>query len=205
MIYSENLHKNRKLEIEMTKELDDFKLSVERLSEDHTNKVFFNEGQKHAAIVLENILRSAKNTLCIYSGSLAAEVFDEKNLLSIFQDRINEGDLKIHVLVDKFVEEDKKSDTYKFIQANKKIKIYQAPGALRAMLKHIFKDEICHFTVADNSSYRLETNTKEFKAACNFNDPVIGDRLAKIFRHYWAKAAKAAKITGVTSKNMFNI
>lgn len=166
----------------MTNELEEFRLDVERLAKNNIDEIFFNKGATHASIVLENIIDNAKKSICIYSGSLNSDVFDE-NLKSVLRNKIEQNIINVRVIVDDF-EDIHKSECFDYL-FDKKI-IIPAHKGLKILLNDLYDKNTSHFCVADRSAYRLETNTNDYKATCNFSDKSkVAAELNFIFNHFW--------------------
>jgi hypothetical protein len=162
-------------------ELNEYREAIEFLAEKQEDFAYDNKGADHAVIVLINMLKNTKNEFLMFSGTFNGDVADKKEFLEELQNYIKSG--KIFKLV---LEENvnTKSEALQLIEDLEKekenVQITIAKEKFIEELKRIFDNEVLHFSVSDEKSYRLEVGKNEFKAVCNFNDPKIAKELKRL-------------------------
>ncbi|MDT8448008.1 MAG: hypothetical protein RRB13_14035 [bacterium] len=173
-----------------TMEIEKYQEAVEHIAENHKNVFFENRGSDHASIVLANLIRHSKEEVKIFTEKLDDVVFSLAACEDSLEDFINKSEKKMQVLLEKQPEV-MSSALKKVMDAKKKypsrfqIKI-ATQECLDAM--HETFEGMGHFALADNSSYRIEVDCKNFKAICNFNDPKLVSGFSKLFSHFFNKA-----------------
>lgn len=137
---------------------------VEVLAREKQNKVFFNSGPNHAAIVLSRIFKYAKNVVKIHCSGFTGTISNDPDYLYYLEDFLKRGG-KLVVLA----EQDLTNSTAKVFPLLKKysrqVQYYQT--ALRVAIPE--KGRV-HFAIGDNSMLRIETDTTDFTAQVNFGD-----------------------------------
>lgn len=168
-------------------DIKEYKEAVEYFSNSEKDFEFTNKGSEHAATVVSNIIRTTKEELLIYSGSMDRAVADDQSIVERLSSFLESGK-KLRIVLDEIPEEENRSKSLIMIleSANNSTRDVEAKEDKRNIfaeaLKQIFEDGIAHhFMVADGQAYRFEINAKEFKAICNFNDTTIAGKLKKSF------------------------
>lgn len=158
--------------------LDVYSENIEEYAKNSTDIEFYNSGDEHAQVVLTNIAKYSKEYIHIYSGNLCTDVSNNVEYLKYLSSFLFQGG-NIKVLLCEFENGDNplNKDIYKlFSQFRDKVTVKET----KTILQDSKKDTV-HFTVADDKSYRLETDTIKKKARCNFNSPETTKFLNKLF------------------------
>lgn len=167
------------------KNMTSYKDIVEMEATRKKNHQFKNGGIEHANIVLTAMINHAEKEVLIYDKDISGDISeeDESFFMALYS---NVKDKKIKIVVD-----DAKQNTrlYKAIRSlNKKfpnnIFLAQATTEFKKFALSVFNKEI-NFAVADGMMYRYEeihpADARQFKALCNFNDPIQASSFKKIF------------------------
>lgn len=168
-------------------DIQEYKEAVEYFSNSEKNFEFTNKGIPHAATVVSNIIRTAKEELLIYSGNMNRDVANDQNMVEMMRVFLDSGK-KLRIVVDEIPNEEDRSESLKLIleseyDLTKDVLIRIDENNIFADgLKQLFEDgEAHHFMVADGQAYRFEIDAKQYKAICNFNDTTIAGELKKTF------------------------
>ncbi len=141
---------------------------IRDLANTRSDEVFKNSSPKHAAIVLSNIFAQAQTEVLIFAGTLNGLLSKETE----YQDSFDLFLQKKHVHIKILVENDSNFNP----NLKEKLKILKENGCNLEIKQHnyILLEENTkvplHFTLADSSMYRIETNTKTHYADGCFND-----------------------------------
>ena len=161
-----------------TKMISDYEKSVNDLANKDASFQFENKGANHARIVVSAILNSSKNIVYMYSGSLSSDVTDDEDFLKTLDDFLDK-EITFKLLLDDIPKESEQSEALK--------KVLDASTNAHVIVKKISKEakkflkDTEHFIVADQKAYRYETDAKEYKALCNFNDEELSKQLIELF------------------------
>lgn len=153
-----------------------YRQAIEQLAENKKNEQFFNSNAEHARIVLSTIFRYAEQTVDVYCGGVDSVVSGQQEYLDAMESFLKRNG-KLRIL---FVE--KEDDSTKDLPLRKLVD--QFPGQVVMKLsgvRYCVKNKPIHFTVADQKSYRLETDIEKRMAFGNFNDPDWGEKLTNLF------------------------
>lgn len=156
--------------------LSAYAAEVAELAKNGTHKRIPNSGDAHAAIVFENLFLNASKTVDIYSGQFRQSFFGSPNLIAAAQSFLNNANAKLRILLE-FPCSNILSNTFIHAFWNQ----FQAGQIEIGTLKSGANFSSRHFCVADNKSYRIETNDKTTTAVVNFNEPDIALPLAQHF------------------------
>ncbi len=156
-----------------------YKAYLSGLAEENKNVVFHNSGPKHAAAVMSVIFQHSKEVLRIFAGTLAGDVSSDDNYKRSLDKYLRNGG-KLEILLQKY-------DTRKPIHILEILRFYKRLDPEKVSIrKHSKKlkvgggDEV-HFCTADGKMHRIETDTVNYLAQGNFNDPVTAKQLDAIF------------------------
>lgn len=171
--------------------MDAYKNYIEDLAKgDGQNVVFLNSGPIHASYVMENIFRSSKDCVKIYAGYLSGEVSGQERYMDSLSNFVQKGG-KIKILLQEQKKEPQMTNPPIFkllhflsIICPDSIEVREATVEVKEAAS---QDEV-HFTIGDESKYRLENNIKTFSASGNFNDPITVAELDEIFEKLFSKA-----------------
>lgn len=160
-----------------------YKDFVTALSVSGENKTFLNSDEDHALEVLVRIFQTAQKEIRIFAGCLCNHVGNKQEYIIALSEFIERGG-SLKILLNKFDKEKAKtSDLYKRL-AYYKEKRY--PVVVKESQAHPYftedpsRKEI-HFTVADEKSYRIETDIEKRTAECNFNNPNLAKGMTTFF------------------------
>ena len=97
------------------KEYFDF---VESLAINKENKVFFNSGPIHAAIVMSRIFEYSRDEVNIFCGGFSGAVSNDPTYLSCLDSFLKRDNSKIRILVEDY-EKNKNSKVYSILKKHK--------------------------------------------------------------------------------------
>lgn len=147
------------------------------------SNLFLNSDEEHALEVLVNIFKEAKSVVRIFAGDLCGHVGCEKEYIIALSDFIDRGG-EVRILLNKFKNElVEKSALFKrlaYYQSEGKPVLVKSTDARPYRTTDDRKEEV-HFTIGDEKSYRLEIDTEERTAICDFCDEKTASGLAVFF------------------------
>ena len=156
--------------------LDSYEKAVEYNADNKINTVFYNKDKQHAIIVFNAIFRHAKNSIFIAAGNLNNDVTSNQKYLVGIRKFLSLDNAKLHILVSEIKEEG--NALFNLLKEYKdKVCIKCSDGKMFTNQKN----DIIHFCVADGCMYRIENDTKERCASCNFYDTDISEKLNNSF------------------------
>ncbi|SEO61754.1 hypothetical protein SAMN02910431_04617 [Bacteroides sp. AR20] len=163
--------------------MDTYRKFVSTLATAHSNRVFLNSDKEHALIVLIELFKNAKSKLRIFAGSLCHHVGNTSEYVEALSDFIERGG-SVDILLNNFdIDGAKRSNLFKrlayYVSEGKPINVKTT--TVKPYLANDTEKKPIHFTIGDESSYRIETNTEERTAECNFNNPVVARNTAEFF------------------------
>lgn len=163
--------------------MEEYKLFVDSLARSGDNRVFLNSDENHALVVFINIFKQAKMVVRIFAASLCEHIGNEPEYVEAISEFIERGGI-IRILLNKY-------DKNLVLQSNlfKRLSYYISEGydvQIKTTVAHPFlsKDpqrKEVHFTVMDETGYRIETDIEKRTAECNFNNPILSKRIADFF------------------------
>jgi hypothetical protein len=139
-------------------------------------QVFENFGPGHARAVVEAMIRVAKNTICVYSKRLSADVYDAE-LLATFASRHPQGTIKL-LVEDSDVFADPESALYgmsNLVSDKFEVRVVQNHGQ--------------HLAVVDGQYARLEQSQETRKAIVSFGNNSLCESAQEFFDLFWSFAA----------------
>ncbi len=160
--------------------------SVQFLADNRINFKFPNSSEKHAAVVLANILRIS-NKVYIYDDNLKGDIafahpLFEEELMNFCKDKSKE----LTLIVGTIQGEDQRLLKFlKKLQNSEKPKIFTYSDAFVNEMNNITTKlnfhERTNFAVGNKTSYRIETKggRYDYEAECNLNNPEIAEQLRK--------------------------
>lgn len=157
---------------------------IERLASSSINEEFFNSNESHAQIVLTSMVRHAKKKIRIFSGNMCSEVSNNLTYLNEVKSFLAERSGSLDILFCDSQDHFKTTEIYRllsdFIPDQVKIK------TTKTLL--VIGEKPIHFTVADETAFRLETDIEKRMARGNFNDQATGKMLSERFDSLFANA-----------------
>lgn len=180
--------------------MEKYREYVRQLADTKTNKMFINSDDEHAIEVFINLFRNAQKELRIFAACLCNPVTNDPGYIKEISNFIDR-DGKLFILLNDFKKE-------KALEQNimRRLAYYQSIGMpihIKATeAKPYFESDPqrkeIHFTIADNSGYRIETDIEKRTAKVNFNDEYLAqsysDFFDKIFKDPQSKELNLASI-----------
>ena len=160
--------------------MHEYKEAVKELANNREDYNFPNKGKDHAKIVLGMIFETTNDEISMFSGELDYEIL--KDIFESISSFIDRGG-KLRIILDK--PDIPYNDIISFL-CKKNIPIKIANDVFRKNVKALSKNaELYHFIIGDRRAFRIEVDTNEYKAICNFNNPDVSQRFLKIFNDYF--------------------
>ncbi|MCL6103769.1 MAG: hypothetical protein M1292_14990 [Bacteroidetes bacterium] len=153
--------------------------------------IFTNDGIGNAVIVSKEIFDHAKENVYIYCGQLNKKLTSDQlyfnSLISFLESGkklkvlVSEIDGEYSPALQRVIEKSKVTNQVecRYLENNADINSHFTFNG----------NNNVHFTVADNKSFRIEFDPKEYKAFCSFNNIEISGKLTSIFLKYFDLAS----------------
>ena len=141
--------------------------SIEKLSSEKINQVFYNSCELHALIVLKNIVKNADEYIETVCGNMCSEVNNDVEYLKFVDNYLSGNrERKFKILFDEY------NDDFQNKPIAKTLAKYPGQVEIRKLKSQriLYQNKHVHFTVSDNRAFRLETDIKQKMAWGNFND-----------------------------------
>ncbi len=153
------------------------------------NRPFLNSDSAHAKIVLPLLFLGAKTELRILARSLSNDVADSEGYIEAISHFIEQENSKLTIILTDYTGINngplfQKLSSYK--KQGKDITILESTSKILGG-----NNNEINFTIGDNNSYRIEFDTENRKAICNFNDSSRAESYINYFD----------RITGAPSTN----
>lgn len=138
-----------------------------------TDLMIPNGNALHAAYLFKTFFKFSQNKICIFTGRLYSEVFDNEEVIENAKKFLREGgDRSIEIAIQGQEEEiEDIVENRKFIstiindqERKGSLRVYDSRGLPRKI------KTINHFATMDDRAFRFETDHKESKAFANFGD-----------------------------------
>lgn len=163
--------------------MDKYKKFVTDLASNNINRIFLNSDEEHALAVLVQLFQKAKHEVRIFAGSLCHHVGNKQDYIVALSEFLERGG-SLHILLNRYDEiSAKTSNLYKrlaYYKAKNMPIVIKTTTARPYLTEDPDKKEV-HFTIGDDSAYRLETDIEQRTAECNFSNPVIAKQIASFF------------------------
>lgn len=162
--------------------MEEYRKQIEYLAKNHIGRTFLNTDEEHAAIVLNNIFETANIIVRIFAGNLCHHVGTTPGYIESLSDFIERGG-EVRMLLNNCNNEDlRNSNLFKRLAYYKSLDkpIYIKKTSKKVYLTRDPNQKEVHFTVGDNSSFRLETDIANRSAIGDFNN-VIAEKYANFF------------------------
>tara|TARA_R110002020_G_scaffold11155_2_gene42308 strand:+ start:361 stop:855 length:495 start_codon:yes stop_codon:yes gene_type:complete len=140
-----------------------------------STKEFPNKGPQHASIVLSNIFEIATKEINMLTGNLDATVI-KKDFMTALTSFLGKENTVLNIIFTDGTLMNK--DIVEQLKKFENVNMFNAPNDMNS--KYL-SGENFHFTVADKSMFRFETDTDKFKAWCSFNSPNKATSLNNLF------------------------
>jgi hypothetical protein len=160
-----------------TQDIGSYKLAIENLANKRESFNFTNSGAEHACVVMSNIFRTADTNVYLFAKNLNGMV-SKGDYLTQLDNYLKKDNSKIDILLEENPSENSQAIEVLKKSKNQNIKISIAN---KELLSSRSKDKIYHFTIADNRMFRFETDTENYTAVCDFNDPTSFKVLKNLF------------------------
>jgi len=167
--------------------MDEYKKAVVEFADSKKDFQFTNKGEKHASIVVANLIKTTDKVLRIYSGEMSRNVANDSYLIKMLNIFLESGK-ELYLILDTMPNEEEISESLKQIISSennplRKVKIkIDENNKFKEHVSKVFTDELSHhFMLSDDLSYRIEIDAEEYKAICNFNDKETVKVLQNIF------------------------
>jgi len=164
--------------------LHEYEVALSQLANRKEAHLFYNEGDQHALIVFKTIFNNAQREVYIVAKDLTnVAVSNAQQYIESLDAFLKREGVKLNIMLTSFSKDSAlNAPVFKTISespAYKKgnVRIYNLNGKA-------FNDgnSIVHFCFADGHMYRIETDTINRKARCNFNDSEVVNDLLRNFQ-----------------------
>lgn len=160
----------------------DYQREVRRLARERTGEPIFNSSPDHAQIVIQNIFRSANESVNILSGDLTPRVYGRDMVVSeasLFLASSHRNRIEI-ILERDSIEDRRLNPLLQEIAKSKNVELRIAPEETQKLYNF-------HYIVTDNDCYRYEPDRKYAVAIAAFGHATGGRRLQNIHTRLWEK------------------
>ncbi|GHT00990.1 hypothetical protein AGMMS49525_00590 [Bacteroidia bacterium] len=178
------------MESEKTEKMKEYRDAVEFLAEHEVNSVMLNSGNEHATIIFQNIFSNSKNHIKILAGNLHNDVTESPEYIAGLVKFLQLRNSKLDIMLDRFDGTQKSMLFEKLFLYKEKINIKSTNTEFyfsKANEKEESTKNPVHFCIGDKRMYRLETDTKQRSARCNFNDSEYVSKLDGLFSKAFEK------------------
>jgi hypothetical protein len=169
--------------------LEDYRKAVEFLAKNRVDDLIFNSGNEHAQIIFQNIFKNCDGTIRLLAGNLQNEVTKSAPYLDALRYFLQRDGSKLEVMLDGFDRFNKHGDVDVF----KVMYEYKDKVAIKSTSTKFYVTKMTeggteekipvHFCTGD-TMYRLEIDTLNRTARCNFNDSSFVKDLNTLFNKY---------------------
>lgn len=154
-----------------------YRQDIFRLSDEKTDRKFFNSNSEHAAIVHQAIARGAEQYIYIYCNRFDSEVSNNVEYCEYIEKFLKDSPShRLHILFSGFSPAFYSHPLYAVLRRYAgQVEMKSFDGQMT------FEGRPVHFTVSDDRAFRLETDIEKRMAYGNFNDPGFALRLRSVF------------------------
>lgn len=160
-------------------DLTSYSKSIEKLALERSRETFLNSGKDHAAIVMGSIFKYSKEHVRVFAGNFCGEVSSQSVYLDGLKYFIQHGG-KVTIILEEYQRANNPalfdllaiSKFFKEDKINVFITDKKVVGA---------NGNKIHFTIGDNSIYRLEEDTENYAARGSFNNESEVKSLLELF------------------------
>ena len=158
----------------------DYEKAVRYFADNKIDNVLSNSGKEHAVVIFDNMFRTAEKEICLY----ARDIFSESNAVTVsppykesLRKFLNKDGTKLRIVLKNY-DENTSCNSLRDI-----VKQYASKVELRKNVRGEVKigNTNVHFSIADGRMYRLEYDTEDRKARCNFNDANAVSKYQTVF------------------------
>ncbi len=170
-----------KLTPEEVEALEEYRSSIDYLSEKGWNLEFTNKDNNHAALVMAKLFSAAKGSIKVFTGSFSGEVSNNPIYKRELEKSILNSNKKVEVVFENEPNEDSHclSMLRELKRQGNEVKMYLLNRTYQKDV--IVPSSLGHFTIADDNMFRYETDKINFRAFCNFDDKEFVQTLNKNF------------------------
>lgn len=162
-----------------------YKALIDRVANDHEDKVIGNSSPDHAAYIIRKLLETASRAVRICTGSLSqtfggVPIYRDTGIIDGVMSFLDKPDTVMSIIVSDSIDGGDEHPLLQRISGSAvadRCKVLR----LRADAKDKAKLVPFHFSVADHIAYRLEPDPKKVEAIVNFGDRSIATALASFF------------------------
>lgn len=160
-------------------EIQSYRQFIEVLARDNVNQRIPNGHPVHASVLVEAMFEKAEREMRIFTGSLAAETYDEPLLVDAACRFLTKPRSRLRILLQQPMQ---KTDVLSR-------KMVSEILAMRARRVGTFDVRVAdpayahddHYAVMDDGGFRFEVDHTETTAVANFNEPSVARELASGF------------------------
>ncbi len=163
------------------REIADYRQLIEELARKSMNQRVSNGQPQHAAILLETMLKRARESVRIFTGELSPEAYDAPGLVEAALQFVGKHGSRLRILLQErhTREWTMGRPLVKSVDVNKAnlcgtLEVRCATGAYAGPAAH-------HFAVMDEQGYRFEHDHSKMRATANFNEPKVARSLITAF------------------------
>lgn len=163
--------------------MSEYRKHIEYLAENKLNEIFYNSNEEHALIVLKNIVKHSDKYIKTICGNMCSEVSNNADYLDTVRNYLShDKNAKFQILFDDF------DDDFPNRKIAKLLSDYPNQVEIRKSLfgSLYYEKKPVHITIADDRSFRIETDTIKKMAWCNFNDEKKAKSLSLVFDKFFA-------------------
>lgn len=178
--------------------MDEYLSKIERLDLDDSPDFVNNSSTDHAIPLVARLIARGRKEICMVTGSLNPKIYADKLVIDALGVFLVGRSGKMRVLIQQGAEQVPDSEISSGVgglveklksefgaSALKNISIGRASDAVRTSVEH-------HFLVVDAKGFRFEPDNTKHEAVASFNQPTLGEKLAKVFEHYIEGSAPLA-------------
>lgn len=153
----------------------DFTEVVRHLSSKSLCRFFYCITNDQSIIVLAQLFESAKTRIRLVSNKMSPQITSDERYRKKLKDFLEREHTELSLFI---YEYDAENPIYKLLGCySRKVTVKTNTEGM----KFILKNKIVNFCVADDSMFRLETDTDTRMSECNFNDKNTCGNLIKLF------------------------
>ncbi|MBX2978553.1 MAG: hypothetical protein KF905_04590 [Flavobacteriales bacterium] len=162
----------------------EYKAALSLLAEKNSDFIFHNKNEDHAALVIEQIVRTAKDEIRIFEELLCGDLMDKNDdLLRALKDKLSSGKRVRIVIKNGHINSSSSGVNELKKIAEKYTSLLEVKRASNDFIDSIKKINggLVYVAVGDESSFRLEDASKPREAICSFNYPSVATVIKKYF------------------------
>jgi hypothetical protein len=166
--------------------LVEYKKRVEQLARLRNGEPISNGSHDHAAIIIEQMFKSAEKQVSILSGNLNARVYGRTDVVEQAKLFLTESERRVRILLeshDPLILKD--HPLFERLRNNENLSVKVVPEELREKYEY-------HFLVMDDDSYRFEPTKDAPTAVAAFGDKKTAENILNIFNMLWEVSTEAS-------------